>query len=75
MVYPYLKLHILFYSNGLAILSGFPDITHIRKIIGFFGRHDLVFIRIMPNFKLIRDISEIDIFMVYILERYIKNVE
>ena len=25
MVYPYLELHILFYSNGLAIWSGFPD--------------------------------------------------
>ena len=23
MVYPYLELHILFYSNGLAIWSGF----------------------------------------------------
>ena len=25
MLYPYLKLHILFDSNGLAIWSGFPD--------------------------------------------------
>ena len=33
MVYLYLKLHILFYSNGLTIWSGFPDITHIKKII------------------------------------------
>ena len=33
MAYPYLKLHILFDSNGLAIWSGFPDITHIKKII------------------------------------------
>ena len=33
MVYPYRKLHILFYSNGLAIWSGFPDITHITKIM------------------------------------------
>ena len=33
MVYPYLELHILFYSNGLAIWSGFPDITHIKKIM------------------------------------------
>ena len=31
--YPYLKLHILFYSNGLAIWSGFQDITHIKKIM------------------------------------------
>ena len=31
MAYPYLKLHILFNSNGLAIWSGFPDIAHIRK--------------------------------------------
>ena len=30
MVYPYLKLQILFYSNGLAIWSGFPVITHIE---------------------------------------------
>ena len=27
MVYPYLKLHILFNGNGLAIWSSFPDIT------------------------------------------------
>ena len=33
MVYPYLELHILFYSNGLAIWSGSPDITHIKKIM------------------------------------------
>ena len=25
-----LKLHILFYSNGLAIWHGFPHITHIK---------------------------------------------
>ena len=56
MVYPYLELHILFYSNGLAILSGFPDITHIKKII-----HDLVSVRILLNFELIRAISEMDI--------------
>ena len=31
MVYPYLELQILFYSNGLAIWSGFPDITHLKK--------------------------------------------
>ena len=64
MAYPYLELHILFYSNGLAIWSGFPDITHIKKkwqIISHFGRHDLVSVRILPNFELIRAISEIDI--------------
>ena len=35
IVYPYLKLHILFNtcSNGLAIWSGFLDITHIKKIM------------------------------------------
>ena len=33
MVYPYLELHILFYSNGLAIWSGFPDNTHIKKLM------------------------------------------
>ena len=33
MVYPYLELHILFYSNGPAIWSGFPDITNIKKIM------------------------------------------
>ena len=55
MVYPYLELHILFYSDGLAIWSGFPDITHIKKIlpiIGLFGRHDLVSVQILPNFEL-----------------------
>ena len=33
MVYPYLEQNILFYSNGLAIWSGFPDMTHIKKIM------------------------------------------
>ena len=33
MVYPNMKLNILFNSNGLAILSGFPDITHIKNIM------------------------------------------
>ena len=32
-IFPYLELHILLYSNGLAIWSGFPDITHIKKIM------------------------------------------
>ena len=58
MVYPYLKLHILYNGNGLAIWSGFPDITHIRKNN---SRHDLVSVRILPIFELIRDISEMDI--------------
>ena len=31
IVYPYLKVHVLFNSNGLAIWSGFLDITHIQK--------------------------------------------
>ena len=72
MVYPYLKLHILFNSNGLAIWSGFPDITHIKN--SGLCCHDLVSVRILPNFELVRTISEVDIFF-YILERYIKNVE
>ena len=50
MVYPYQELHILFYSNGLAIWSGFPDIMH-----------DLVSVWILPNFELIRAISKMDI--------------
>ena len=29
-VYPYLKPHILFDSNGLAIWQGFPVITYIQ---------------------------------------------
>ena len=61
MVYPYVKLHILFDSNGLAIWSGFLDITHIIKIIADFGRHDLVSVRILPNFELIRANSEMDV--------------
>ena len=64
MVYPYLKLHILFNSNGLAIWSGFPEITKIMAvmaIIGHLGHHDLVFVRILPNFELIRAISKMDI--------------
>ena len=31
--YTYLKPHIFFNSNGLAIGSGFPDITHMKKIM------------------------------------------
>ena len=58
MVYHYLELHILFYRNGLAVWSGFPDITHLKKII---GRHDLVSVRILPNCELIRAIIEMDI--------------
>ena len=30
-VYPSLKPHILFYSDGLAIWHCFPDITHIQS--------------------------------------------
>ena len=33
MVYPNMKLNILFDSKGLAILSGFTDITHIKKMM------------------------------------------
>ena len=61
IVYPYLELHILFYSNGLAIWSGFPDITHIKKLWPIIGHHDLVSVRILPNFELIQAISEMDI--------------
>ena len=31
MLYPYLKLHILFDSNGLAIWSGFPDYRYLKN--------------------------------------------
>ena len=51
-------------SNSLAIWPAFLDITHIKKLIADnrpFSRHDLVSVRIMPNFELIRDISEMDI--------------
>ena len=58
MVYPYLELHILFYSNGLAIWSG---LKNLWPIIGHFGPHDLVSVRILPYFELIRAISELDI--------------
>ena len=62
MVYPYLKLHILFNSNGLAIWSGFPDITHSKKIMADnLGRHDLISVRILPSFELIRAISGMDV--------------
>ena len=63
MVYPHLKLYILFNSNGLAIWSDFPDIMHIEKlmaIMSHFGRHDLVSVLNLPNFELIRAINEID---------------
>ena len=59
IVYPYLELHILFYSNGLAIWSGFPDIMHIKKLME--KNFGLVSVRILPNFELIRAISELDI--------------
>ena len=29
----YLKLHILFNGDGVAIWSSFPDITHVKKIM------------------------------------------
>ena len=29
--YPSLKPHILFYSNGVAIRHGLPDITHLNN--------------------------------------------
>ena len=78
MVYHYLKRHILFNSNGLAIWSGFPDITHVKKImanlIGHFGRHDLVSVRILPYFKLIRAISEMDMWYTFWSDTY-KNVK
>ena len=32
-IYPYMKLHILFNRNVLAIWSGFPDISHTKKIM------------------------------------------
>ena len=69
MVYHHLKLHVLLDGNGPAIWSGFLDIKHIKKIISHFGRHDLVSVRILSNCELFRAI------MVYILERYIKNVQ
>ena len=50
MVYPYLKLHILFNGNGLAIWSSFPDISHIKKKKNSVG--------ILPNFELIQAISD-----------------
>ena len=64
MVYLYLKLHILFYCNGLAIWSGFPDITHKKKKIAdiqSFQSPWPSFCPILPNFELIRAISEMDI--------------
>ena len=77
MGYPYLKLHILCNSNGLAIWSGFPDITHSKKlwpIIGHFGRHDLISVRILPNFEFIRAISEMDVWYKFWNDT-LKNVE
>ena len=62
MVYPYLKPHILLNCNSLAIWSGFSDnIVKKWPIIGHFGRHDLVSVRILFNFELIRANSEVDI--------------
>ena len=29
-MHPHLKSHILFYSNGLAILHGLPNIGHVK---------------------------------------------
>ena len=55
MAYPHLKLHLLFNDNELSIRSGFPDITDFKKIMAtivHFGRHDLVSVRILPNFEL-----------------------
>ena len=46
MVYPYLKLHILFNGNGLAIWCNFPDIkgSYIEVYSGIeFPKHDFQF--------------------------------
>ena len=61
MVCPYRNQHILFDSNVLAIWLGFPDITDIRKRWQIIGCHDLVSVRILPYFELIRVISEMNI--------------
>ena len=37
MAYPYLKPHILFDSNGLAIWLGFSDITYIEVNYGTYS--------------------------------------
>ena len=57
MAYPYLKPHILFDSNGLAIWSDVPATTHIKKIIAVY----LPSVQILPSFELIKAISEMDI--------------
>ena len=53
----------MFGSKSLAIWSGFPDITHIKKIMAdnrpFWP--DLISVRILPNFELIRAISEMGV--------------
>ena len=77
MVYPYLKLHNLFYSNGLAIWTGFPDITHIKKIMVDnrpFWRPWPSFCPILPNFEAIRAISEMDVWYIF-WSKTLKNVE
>ena len=73
MVYPYLKLFI---SNGQ--LSGliFKILRILKKlwpIIGHFGRHDLISVRILPNLELIRAISEINVWYIFQSDTYKNN--
>ena len=43
-------------------------------IIGHFGRHDLISVLILPNFELIRAISEMDVWYKF-WNDMLKNVE
>ena len=38
-MHPLLKSHILFYSNGLAIQYGLPNISHVKMNNGRKGGH------------------------------------
>ena len=62
MVFPYLKPHILFNSNGLAIWHGFPVITHIIVKSGhrfefdqlkFFMRYSYVQVHILQVYQIL----------------------
>ena len=63
MVYPYLKLHILFYSNGLNLSGPVFQILYIiiTKIMADnVGHNNIVSIQILPNLELIWAISEME---------------
>ena len=54
-VHPSLNSHILFYSNGLPLWHGLPDIRHIKvnygRVLAILNLIELKFLRSYPYMK------------------------